>query len=99
MQISFGERSVEDDIQGGAPEDRYPIHEAMGATLESIPRQTEEGARKVQPPRPRAPSRPRARHDVWGRLRTVRCATPRGPEYNHSGARDIIDERLRVVHL
>lgn len=50
VHLSFGERSVEDDIQGGAPEDRDLIHEAIGATLESIRRQIEEGAGKVQPP-------------------------------------------------
>ena len=58
VHLSFGERSVEDDIQGGAPEDRDPIHEAMGATLESIRRQIEEGAGKVQPPPPPEGSQP-----------------------------------------
>ena len=58
MHLSFGERSVEDDIQGSAPEDRDPIHEAMGATLESIRRQIEEGAGKVQPPPPPEGSQP-----------------------------------------
>ena len=58
VHLSFGERSVEDDIQGGAPEDRDPINEAMGATLESIRRQIEEGAGKVQPPPPPEGSQP-----------------------------------------
>lgn len=50
VHLSFGERSVEDDIQTGAPEDRDPVHEGITATLESIRRQIEEGAGKVQPP-------------------------------------------------
>lgn len=52
VHLSFGERSVEGEIQAGSPEDRDPLHEAIGATLESVRRQIEEGAGKVQPPPP-----------------------------------------------
>lgn len=58
VHLSFGERSVEDDIQEGAPKDRDPVQEAMEATLESIRRQIEEGSGKVQPPPPPEGSRP-----------------------------------------
>ena len=58
VHLSFGEQSVEGDIQGGAPEDRDPINEAIDATLESIRRQIEEGAGKVQPPPPPEGSQP-----------------------------------------
>lgn len=58
VHLSFGERSVESDIKEGAPEDRDPVHEAIGATLESIRRQIEEGAGKVQPPPPPEGSQP-----------------------------------------
>ncbi len=50
VHLSFGERSVEGEIQEGAPEDRDPVEEGMDATLQSIRRQFEEGAGKVQPP-------------------------------------------------
>ena len=52
VHLSFGERSVEGEIQGESPEERDPLHEAIGATLESVRRQIEEGAGKVQPPPP-----------------------------------------------
>ena len=52
VHLSFGERSVEGEIQGESPEDRDPLHEAIEATLESVRRQIEEGAGKVQPPPP-----------------------------------------------
>ncbi|QIN79080.1 hypothetical protein GBA65_11730 [Rubrobacter marinus] len=58
VHLSFGERSVEGDIQEGAPEDRDPVEEAMDATLESIRRQIEEGSGKVQPPPPPEGSQP-----------------------------------------
>ena len=58
VHLSFGERSVEDDIQEGAPADRDPVEEGIDATLESIRRQIEEGAGKVQPPTPPEGSQP-----------------------------------------
>ena len=58
VHLSFGERSVEGEIQEGAPEDRDPVEEGMDATLESIRRQIEEGAGKVQPPPPPEGSQP-----------------------------------------
>ena len=54
MHLSFGERSAEGEIQEESGEDRDPLGEAVGATLESIRRQIEEGAGKVQPPSPTA---------------------------------------------
>ena len=57
VHLSFGERSAEGDIQG-APADRNPIEEGIGATLESIRRQIEEGASKLQPPPPPEGSQP-----------------------------------------
>lgn len=51
VHLSFGERSVEGDIQE-SDENRDPLAEAIGATLESIRRQIEEGSGKVQPPPP-----------------------------------------------
>ena len=58
VHLSFGERSVESDIQEGAPADRDPVEEGIDATLESIRRQIEEGAGKVQPPTPPEDSQP-----------------------------------------
>ena len=52
VHLSFGERSVEGEIQDESGEDRDPLEEAVGATLESIRRQIEEDAGKVQPPSP-----------------------------------------------
>lgn len=52
VHLSFGPRSVEGQIEEEAPSDRDPLAEAVGATLESIRRQIEEGAGKVQPPPP-----------------------------------------------
>jgi hypothetical protein len=52
VDLSFGERSVEGEIQEESSEDRDPLGEAVGATLGSIRRQVEEGAGKVQPPSP-----------------------------------------------
>jgi hypothetical protein len=54
VHLSFGERSVEGEIRQESGEDRDPLGEAVGATLESIRRQIEEGAGKVQPPSPTA---------------------------------------------
>ena len=52
VHLSFGKRSVEGEIQDESPEGRDPLQEAIGATLESVRRQIEEGAGKVQPPSP-----------------------------------------------
>jgi hypothetical protein len=60
VHLSFGERSAEGEIQEESGEDRDPLGEAVGATLESIRRQIEEGAGKVQPPRQRTRSLPRS---------------------------------------
>jgi len=50
VHLSFGERSVEGEIQAESPEGRDPLEEGVSATLESIRRQIEEGAGKVEPP-------------------------------------------------
>ena len=52
VHLSFGERSVEGEIQEESSEDRDPLQESIGATLESIRRQIEEGTGKVEPPSP-----------------------------------------------
>jgi uncharacterized protein YndB with AHSA1/START domain len=50
VHLSFGERSVEPEMQGRAAEDRDPLTEGISATLESIRRQIEEGSGKVEAP-------------------------------------------------
>lgn len=52
VHLDFGERSVEGEIQEDSGEDRDPLQESLGATLESIRRQIEEGSGKVPPPSP-----------------------------------------------
>jgi uncharacterized protein YndB with AHSA1/START domain len=52
VHLSFGERSVEPEMQERAPEDRDPLAEGISATLESIRRQIEEGSGKVKTPPP-----------------------------------------------
>jgi uncharacterized protein YndB with AHSA1/START domain len=50
VHLSFGERSVEPEMQGRVPEGRDPLAEGISATLESIRRQIEEGSGKVEAP-------------------------------------------------
>ena len=50
VQLYFGERSVEGEIQEASGEERDPLQEGLSATLESIRRQIEEGAGKVEQP-------------------------------------------------
>jgi hypothetical protein len=50
VHLSFGQRSVEGEIQEDSAEDRNPLEESLGATLESIRRQIEEGSGKLPPP-------------------------------------------------
>ena len=52
VHLSFGERSVEPEMQERAPEGRDPLAEGISATLESIRRQIEEGSGKVEAPPP-----------------------------------------------
>ena len=52
VHLSFGERSAEPEISNEAEEDREPLEEGISATLESIRRQIEEGAGKVEAPPP-----------------------------------------------
>ena len=52
VHLSFGERSVEPEMQERAPEGRDPLAEGISATLESIRRQIEEGSGKVKTPPP-----------------------------------------------
>ncbi len=52
VHLSFGPRSVEVEIQEDSAEDRDPLEESLGATLESIRRQIEEGSGKLAPPSP-----------------------------------------------
>jgi uncharacterized protein YndB with AHSA1/START domain len=54
VHLAFGERSVEGEIQEESSDDRDPLEESVGATLESIRRQIEEGAGKVDQPSPNA---------------------------------------------
>jgi hypothetical protein len=48
VHLSFGECSVELEMQERAPEGRDPLAEDISATLESIRRQVEEGSGKVE---------------------------------------------------
>lgn len=50
VHLNFGERSVESEIREQTSEDHDPLAEGISATLESIRRQIEEGAGKVEPP-------------------------------------------------
>lgn len=52
VHLSFGPRSVEGEIQEDSSEDRNPLEESLGATLESIRRQIEEGSGKLPMPSP-----------------------------------------------
>lgn len=52
VHLSFGERSAEGEIQGQSGEGRDPLEGGISATLESIRRQIEEGAGKVEAPPP-----------------------------------------------
>lgn len=52
VHLSFGERSVEEEVQRESGEDHDPLAEGVAATLESIRRQIEEGSGKVPPPSP-----------------------------------------------
>ena len=52
VHLSFGERSVEPEMQERAPGGRDPLAEGISATLESIRRQLEEGSGKVETPSP-----------------------------------------------
>jgi uncharacterized protein YndB with AHSA1/START domain len=52
VHLSFGERSVEPQMQERVPEGRDPLAEGISATLESIRRQIEEGSGKVEAPPP-----------------------------------------------
>jgi hypothetical protein len=66
VHLSFGERSVEPEMQGRTPEDRDPLAEGISATLESIRRQIEEGSGKVETlPRRKGPSPTRRRIRQW----------------------------------
>ena len=52
VHLLFGPRSVEGEIQEDSSGDRNPLEESLGATLESIRRQIEEGGGKLPPPSP-----------------------------------------------
>ena len=52
VHLSFGERSVEAEMQGQAPEGEDPLARGIAETLESIRRQIEEGSGKVEPSPP-----------------------------------------------
>jgi uncharacterized protein YndB with AHSA1/START domain len=52
VHLSFGERSVEPEIEAQTPEGEHPLAEGISATLESIRRQIEEGSGKAQTPPP-----------------------------------------------
>ena len=50
VQLSFGPRSAEPEIQERSSEDRDPLQESLAATLQSIRRQIEEGSGKQPSP-------------------------------------------------
>ena len=50
VHLSFGEASQEPQIQEGSSEERDPLEESLGTTLESIRRQLEEGSGKEEQP-------------------------------------------------
>jgi uncharacterized protein YndB with AHSA1/START domain len=50
VHLSFGERSVEEQVREESGEGRDPLEESLSATLESIRRQLEEGSGKVEQP-------------------------------------------------
>jgi hypothetical protein len=50
VHLSFGPKSVEEQVQERSGEERDPLEESLSATLESIRRQLEEGSGKVQQP-------------------------------------------------
>ncbi len=50
VHLSFGEASREPQIQEDSSEERDPLEESLGATLESIRRQLEEGSGKEEQP-------------------------------------------------
>jgi hypothetical protein len=52
VHLSFGERSAEPEIREESARDQDPLAEGISATLESIRRQIEEGAGKVEAPPP-----------------------------------------------
>jgi hypothetical protein len=52
VHLSFGEHSVEPEIEDQTPVGEHPLAEGISATLESIRRQIEEGSSKVQTPSP-----------------------------------------------
>lgn len=52
VHLSFGERSVEPEIEEQSPEGQHPLAEGISATLESIRRQIEEGSGKLEAPPP-----------------------------------------------
>ncbi len=52
VHLSFGERSVEGDLERQAPEGEDPLARGIAETLESIRRQIEEGSGKVEPSPP-----------------------------------------------
>jgi len=52
VALQFGPRSVDQEMQDQAGDDRNPAQEALGATLESIRRQVEGEGGKVMPPPP-----------------------------------------------
>jgi uncharacterized protein YndB with AHSA1/START domain len=52
VHLSFGERSVEPEIEDQTPQEEHPLAEGISATLESIRRQIEKGAGKLDAPPP-----------------------------------------------
>ena len=58
VHLFFGERSVEPEMREQTPEGSDPLAEGVSATLESIRRQVEEEAGKVEPPPPPAGAEP-----------------------------------------
>jgi uncharacterized membrane protein len=52
VTLQFGPRSVDQEVQEQAGDDRNPAQEALAATLESIRRQVEGEGGKVMPPPP-----------------------------------------------
>ena len=52
VHLTFGERSVETEMEDQTPEGENPMAEGISRTLESIKRQIEEGSGKLEAPAP-----------------------------------------------
>ena len=63
VHLTFGERSAETEIEDQIPEGENPMAEGISRTLESIRRQIEEGAGKLETPPPPEGAEPSIREN------------------------------------